>query len=173
MLNECYNRRKYRCNRLIMFGLTVSVSTCLYMLIVLMSSVTPAEQRSKLYVDQNVAMETGDARTFKEGHEDIAEDLRDIGNHLYLDGELNIDNSKYTEFEIKNKTKRLPQAIIIGVKKAGTRALLEYLRLHPQVKAPGPEPHFFDKNYEKGLNWYRYVLGDKHVKYQFTLRYDY
>jgi [heparan sulfate]-glucosamine 3-sulfotransferase 3 len=60
---------------------------------------------------------------------------------------LHIDN--------KNKTKRLPNAIIIGVKKAGTRALLEYLRLHPDVKAPGPEPHFFDKNYNKGLNWYR------------------
>lgn len=54
-----------------------------------------------------------------------------------------------------NKTKRLPQAIIIGVKKAGTRALLEYLRLHPDVRAPGPESHFFDKNYDKGINWYR------------------
>ncbi|KAJ7401748.1 hypothetical protein BTVI_92968 [Pitangus sulphuratus] len=28
-------------------------------------------------------------------------------------------------------TKRLPQAIIIGVKKGGTRALLEFLRVHP------------------------------------------
>ena len=52
---------------------------------------------------------------------------------------------------------RLPEAIIIGVKKAGTRALLEYLRMHPMVVAPGPEPHFFDKNYERGLDWYRSV----------------
>ncbi|EFO15288.1 hypothetical protein LOAG_13225 [Loa loa] len=35
--------------------------------------------------------------------------------------------------------KRFPQAIIIGVKKAGTRALLEFLRLNPAIKAPGPE----------------------------------
>lgn len=51
--------------------------------------------------------------------------------------------------------RRQPQAIIIGVKKGGTRALLEYLRLHPDVKAPGPEPHFFDRYYYKGLDWYR------------------
>ncbi|CAE1281309.1 HS3ST3 [Acanthosepion pharaonis] len=35
----------------------------------------------------------------------------------------------------QNATKKLPQAIIIGVKKCGTRALLEYLRLHPDMKA--------------------------------------
>jgi len=51
--------------------------------------------------------------------------------------------------------RRLPQALIIGAKKCGTRALLEFLRLHPDVVAPGPEPHFFDKNYEKGYHWYR------------------
>ncbi|KAI5091603.1 heparan sulfate glucosamine 3-O-sulfotransferase 2 [Silurus meridionalis] len=52
--------------------------------------------------------------------------------------------------------KKLPQAIIIGVKKGGTRALLEALRVHPDVRAVGNEPHFFDRNYEKGLDWYRH-----------------
>lgn len=52
-------------------------------------------------------------------------------------------------------TSRLPQAIIVGVKKGGTRALLEYLRVHPKVRAPGPEMHFFDRHYDKGLDWYR------------------
>lgn len=51
--------------------------------------------------------------------------------------------------------RRLPQAIIIGVKKGGTRALLEFLRIHPDVRAPGPEPHYFDKNYDRDLTWYR------------------
>lgn len=50
---------------------------------------------------------------------------------------------------------QLPQAIIIGVKKGGTRALLEFLRIHPDVRAVGAEPHFFDRCYEKGLRWYR------------------
>ena len=51
--------------------------------------------------------------------------------------------------------RRLPQAIIVGVKKAGTRALLEYLRLHPDIRGTGPEPHFFDRHYHLGLDWYR------------------
>uniref|UniRef100_A0A1I7TCX3 Sulfotransfer_1 domain-containing protein n=1 Tax=Caenorhabditis tropicalis TaxID=1561998 RepID=A0A1I7TCX3_9PELO len=53
--------------------------------------------------------------------------------------------------------KRFPDAIIIGVKKSGTRALLEFLRINPLIKAPGPEVHFFDKNFNKGLEWYRSV----------------
>ncbi|KAI1232297.1 Heparan sulfate glucosamine 3-O-sulfotransferase 3A1, partial [Lamprotornis superbus] len=55
-------------------------------------------------------------------------------------------------------SKRLPQAIIIGVKKGGTRALLEFLRVHPDVRAVGAEPHFFDRNYERGLAWYRDLM---------------
>ncbi|XP_028824679.1 heparan sulfate glucosamine 3-O-sulfotransferase 3B1b [Denticeps clupeoides] len=55
-------------------------------------------------------------------------------------------------------TKKLPQAIIIGVKKGGTRALLEFLRVHPDVRAVGAEPHFFDRNYERGLRWYRELM---------------
>lgn len=53
-------------------------------------------------------------------------------------------------------SKKFPQAIIIGVKKGGTRALLEFLRIHPDVRAVGSEPHFFDRFYDKGLEWYRY-----------------
>lgn len=55
------------------------------------------------------------------------------------------------------ESKKLPQAIIIGVKKGGTRALLEFLRVHPDIRAVGAEPHFFDRNYDKGLEWYRYI----------------
>ncbi|KAM4631790.1 heparan sulfate glucosamine 3-O-sulfotransferase 4-like [Discoglossus pictus] len=54
--------------------------------------------------------------------------------------------------------KKLPQAIIIGVKKGGTRALLEALRAHPDVRAVAVESHFFDRNYEKGLEWYRELM---------------
>ncbi|XP_061472455.1 heparan sulfate glucosamine 3-O-sulfotransferase 3A1-like [Rhineura floridana] len=54
--------------------------------------------------------------------------------------------------------KRLPQAVIIGVKKGGTRALLEFLRVHPDVRAAGAEPHFFDRNYGRGLAWYRDLM---------------
>ncbi|CAH1155811.1 unnamed protein product [Phaedon cochleariae] len=52
---------------------------------------------------------------------------------------------------------RLPQAIIMGVRKCGTRALLEMLYLHPMIQKAAGEVHFFDRddNYYKGLEWYR------------------
>lgn len=65
------------------------------------------------------------------------------------------DDNAMSGFLNESESKKLPQAIIIGVKKGGTRALLEFLRLHPDVRAVGAEPHFFDRNYEKGLEWYR------------------
>lgn len=55
-------------------------------------------------------------------------------------------------------SKKFPQAIIIGVKKGGTRALLEFLRIHPDVRAVGAEPHFFDRCYDRGLEWYRNLM---------------
>ncbi|XP_069510650.1 heparan sulfate glucosamine 3-O-sulfotransferase 3B1-like [Ambystoma mexicanum] len=55
-------------------------------------------------------------------------------------------------------SRKLPQALIIGVKKGGTRALLEFLRVHPDIRAVGAEPHFFDRNYEKGFAWYRDLM---------------
>nr|XP_040032890.1 heparan sulfate glucosamine 3-O-sulfotransferase 6-like [Gasterosteus aculeatus aculeatus] len=55
-------------------------------------------------------------------------------------------------------SQKFPQAIIIGVKKGGTRALLEFLRVHPDVRAVGSEPHFFDRFYDKGPDWYRNLM---------------
>ncbi|XP_054615795.1 heparan sulfate glucosamine 3-O-sulfotransferase 3B1a [Dunckerocampus dactyliophorus] len=68
------------------------------------------------------------------------------------------NNNVMSAFLNESETKKLPQAIIIGVKKGGTRALLEFLRLHPDVRAAGAEPHFFDRNYDKGLEWYRDLM---------------
>lgn len=51
--------------------------------------------------------------------------------------------------------RHLPEVLIIGVKKSGTRALLEFIRLHPYVRAAGCEVHFFDRHYNRGLHWYR------------------
>ena len=51
--------------------------------------------------------------------------------------------------------KRLPNAIIIGSKKCGTRALLKQLGFHSRIITAGREIHFFDRNFDKGYNWYR------------------
>ncbi|XP_021413508.1 heparan sulfate glucosamine 3-O-sulfotransferase 2-like [Oncorhynchus mykiss] len=58
----------------------------------------------------------------------------------------------------KYGNKKLPNALIIGVKKGGTRAVLEFIRIHPDVRALGTEPHFFDRNYDRGLDWYRGLM---------------
>lgn len=61
--------------------------------------------------------------------------------------------------------RRLPNAVLIGVKKGGTRALIEMLGLHPRVRSSGMEVHFFDKdfNYEQGLDWYREHMQPSYV----------
>lgn len=66
---------------------------------------------------------------------------------------------KYQTFKQQNliPSRQLPTALIIGVKKGGTRALLEFLRLHPAIRAAGSEVHFFDHHYIKGFRWYRCV----------------
>lgn len=57
----------------------------------------------------------------------------------------------------KHQKRRLPQCLIIGVRKGGTRALLEFLNLHPGIQAEKKEMHFFDDdlNYNKGVDYYR------------------
>ncbi|XP_028332063.1 heparan sulfate glucosamine 3-O-sulfotransferase 2-like [Gouania willdenowi] len=59
---------------------------------------------------------------------------------------------------LKFGNKKLPKAIIVGVKKGGTRAVLEFIRIHPDVRAAGTETHFFDRNYDRGLEWYRSLM---------------
>ena len=54
--------------------------------------------------------------------------------------------------------RRLPQCIIIGQRKAGTKALITFLNgTHPDIVTPRKETHFFDKekNYRRGLVYYR------------------
>ena len=52
--------------------------------------------------------------------------------------------------------KRLPSALIIGAKKAGTGALIQFLNFHCNISIAIDEVHFFDimENYEKGFDWY-------------------
>ena len=51
----------------------------------------------------------------------------------------------------KSRTKNLPQCILIGVRKGGTRALLDMLNLHSAIRVANFEVHFFDNdtNYNK------------------------
>ena len=48
-----------------------------------------------------------------------------------------------------------PTFLIAGTQKGGTGALYNYLRGHKEIYLPPvKELHYYDKNYEKGLDWY-------------------
>lgn len=50
----------------------------------------------------------------------------------------------------------LPDFIIIGGQRCGTTSLFNYLAQHPNVfPSYRKEVHYFDANYDKGLQWYR------------------
>lgn len=49
----------------------------------------------------------------------------------------------------------LPNFLVIGAQKAGTTALTEFLRQHPDICFSRPkETWFFDKRYGKGIEWF-------------------
>lgn len=51
---------------------------------------------------------------------------------------------------------RLPDFVIIGAMRAGSTSLARYVGAHPGVSMPSrKELHFFDWQYDKGLDWYR------------------
>ncbi|KAI4875495.1 hypothetical protein NFI96_004996 [Prochilodus magdalenae] len=62
----------------------------------------------------------------------------------------------------QNGTRHLPDIIIIGVRKGGTRALIEMLSLHSGITAAESEVHFFDweSHYQQGLSWYASQMPD-------------
>ncbi|KAI6242914.1 Acyl-CoA dehydrogenase family member 9 [Aphelenchoides fujianensis] len=59
--------------------------------------------------------------------------------------------------EQNGEQRRLPSVLIIGVRKGGTRALIDALALHPRIRVARREVHFFDEDslYAKGVGWYR------------------
>jgi hypothetical protein len=79
------------------------------------------------------------------------------GNGYHGDRGSHGNYNGVTELIETKKTRELPQCIIIGVRKGGTRALLDFLSIHPGIQSAGREIHFFDRdeNYNLGLDWYR------------------
>lgn len=49
----------------------------------------------------------------------------------------------------------LPQFVVIGAIKAATTWIRAQLQLNPGIYMPGPETHFFSREYERGVDHYR------------------
>ena len=71
-----------------------------------------------------------------------------------------------------------PNFLIVGVMKAATTTLSDYLSLHPNIHLPANEIHFFnsDARYEKGIGYYQrfftpgpneYMVGEKTPTYSY------
>lgn len=60
------------------------------------------------------------------------------------------------------KVQRKPDFLIIGAQKAGTSSLFHYLAQHPDIDLPSnKELHFFDLQYENGIEWYSTLFPKK------------
>jgi hypothetical protein len=60
------------------------------------------------------------------------------------------------------KVNRKPNFLIIGAQKAGTSSLFYYLSQHPDIDLPSEkELHFFDIQYENGIEWYSTLFPKK------------
>lgn len=54
----------------------------------------------------------------------------------------------------------LPRLIVIGAAKAATTWIAQQLRTRPDVFMPGPEPHYFSRDFDKGEDWYRSLFAN-------------
>jgi len=60
----------------------------------------------------------------------------------------------------------LPDFYVIGAAKSGTSSLYEYIIQHPSIQpAVTKETHFFDRYYDRGINWYRVCFPFKSHKF--------
>lgn len=72
-----------------------------------------------------------------------------------------VQNESYNLPSISHELlKRFPKVMIIGFGKAGTKALFEALKLHPQLSGPYKERRFFSQHYSIGLENYLRSLPD-------------
>ncbi len=54
---------------------------------------------------------------------------------------------------------RTPDFLVVGAQKSGTTSLLHYLGGHPAICTAPREVHYFDRNHDKGIDWYGAHFG--------------
>ena len=92
---------------------------------------------------------------------------------MYLVLKINCDHLKQMNNFINISTsflRVLPNYLIIGAQKTGTSSLFHYLSMHPQViNSNKKEVHYFDKNFERPLNWYKQFFPFKFIANNYTI----
>ena len=72
----------------------------------------------------------------------LTEGMSITNDQLYVES----DNVQRFSFKRKGKTKRLPDVLIVGVKKSGTITLKNFLNYHPFIVAAGEISYFENGN---------------------------
>ena len=85
-----------------------------------------------------------------------------ITRHFWVERRRRLKNTKEKkemhkrlDYITMGTKKRLPDCLIIGTKKGGTRVLISYLGLHSKVSAVEDEIHYFNHFTHLGSEWYR------------------
>ncbi|MEG4407907.1 Wzt carbohydrate-binding domain-containing protein [Microcoleus sp. MON2_D5] len=105
--------------------------------------------------------------------------VADLPEPAYKVHALNKDNPAYAQISTQLKNKQEPDFLIIGAQKCGTEPLSGYLANHLQIiKEGSPNIHFFDLNFERGVDWYskqltRSVADEKVLLWEMTPYYIY
>ena len=92
---------------------------------------------------------------------------------------LNKNNPGYVKISTQLRNKQSPDFLVIGAQKSGIEALRGHLANHLQIIKEGSrEIHFFELNFERGIEWYskqltRSVAGDKVLLWEMTPYYIY
>lgn len=87
--------------------------------------------------------------------------INEKSNHYMKSQKLSLEKrfvrkSKFTFRLLTSPIRLFPSFIIFGVPRCGTTSLYNYLIQHPFVEpAIAKEIGFFEKNYDKGLKWYK------------------
>jgi len=97
---------------------------------------------------ENKTQATETNETFIGDEDDSEEDSEDAFN------DIEDEDLICADYNAVPRHKKIPQAIVIGVRKGGTRALLEFVNMNSRIRRAKSETHFYDNNYDKGKSWY-------------------
>jgi hypothetical protein len=103
-------------------------------------------------------------------------DLPELASLTY---DLDKNNPGYAKILTQLENKQKPDFLIVGAQNCGTESLYGYLAHHLQIIKEGSRDiHFFDLNFERGVEWYskqltRSVAGEKVLLWEMSPYYIY
>ena len=96
----------------------------------------------------------GISSNIRSAHEGVSTELHSV--QVWGEQPLSTSSKTNPRFErLVIRQPRLPNVILVGVNKGGTRALITYLDLHPEVVTAISEVDYFGLHYGRGEEWYK------------------